>query len=74
MELADLNISEKQKDVLAHSIKGITIGKAAAVMDVDYTRAWQVLNVWCEKGWVYKKKTLAGKALYFMNKELFNKT
>ena len=68
-KLADMDIEDREKDVLAKAFKGVNIAEAAVILNVGYTRAWQKLAIYVAKGWLSKRKTLGKKPIYILNRE-----
>jgi len=67
--LHELPISDKDKEALARTIKGITAAQLAFYMGWSYTHALNKLNIWAAGGWVRKYRDASNKVFFRLNTE-----
>jgi len=68
MKIKELNLTEKEKDVLREIKIPKKIPQIAAILDVTYGTAYTKLVVWEAKGWISKiPKVGKRSAMYHVN-------
>ena len=68
IRIADLNIADDKKAMLAFLIQPRDIAEFAAKFDCSYSHAYQTLSIWVAKGWLIRHDAMGnGHSKYLLN-------
>jgi len=68
-KLANLDIEEQDKELLAKLVNPMTIAEVAAKINRCYASANQLLLVWAAKKWLVRHRSRTRKVFYILNRE-----